>query len=327
MHAGLLVLDPAQQKLKQYLSNLSIQVVDKERQDEEIHPSLLIFTVAAFLLGCVFGSVLIGPLADKCGSDRLVSVGQVRWHSSGAVVSKQRLEDGHQHCAVHIADNHFAAAESCIFSSAVPLFLGEISPTNLRGGIATLPWLAISVGMVMSQLLGGPEVLGTKKGLPFLQSIPAIIAFFQFFLLLLFPESPRYLLIQRRDEEGARQALQKLRGQDDVEDEIEELRQEDLYEQEEKEMTILKLLCSPHLRWQLICVITLFMTQQFSGITAAYYYAEKVFRSMKVEKNNLRYSSALLTFCSLFGHGLSDKMCCEDNSRVHHPEPFGGTAK
>ncbi|XP_066469215.1 solute carrier family 2, facilitated glucose transporter member 5-like [Tiliqua scincoides] len=192
-----------------------------------------------------------------------------------------------------------------IFSCAVPIYLGEISPTNRRGGICILPMMFISVGMLLSQVLGSPDVLGTEKELPFLLSVPGILALFQLFLLLPFPESPRYLLIQKKDEEGARQALQKLRDQYDVEDEIEELHQEERYEMGEKQMTVLKLLRSPHLRWQLVCVVILFTTQQFSGVNAAYYYADRVFLAMKIDENNVRYSSALLTFLGLFVHGFS----------------------
>lgn len=34
---------------------------------ENIHPILMIFAVASFLLGCLCGSILFGPMADKYG--------------------------------------------------------------------------------------------------------------------------------------------------------------------------------------------------------------------------------------------------------------------
>lgn len=110
------------------------------------------------------------------------------------------------------------------------MYLGEVSPSDLRGRLVCIHVMFVSIGMFISQTLSAPHILGNKTGksqkcslrpiahrtcfiiisnlssigFPILMSIPAIIAFFQFVLLLRFPESPPYLLIQKQDEEGAR---------------------------------------------------------------------------------------------------------------------------
>ncbi|NWJ11982.1 GTR5 protein, partial [Crypturellus undulatus] len=105
-------------------------------------------------------------------------------------------------------------------------------------------------------------------GWPVLLGLTGIPSLMQLLILPFFPESPRYLLIQKGNEEQARQALQRLRGWDDVDNEIEEMRQEDRSEKEEGQISVFSLFTSRGLRWQLISIIVMMMGQQLSGINA-----------------------------------------------------------
>ncbi|KAJ6651201.1 hypothetical protein lerEdw1_021201 [Lerista edwardsae] len=295
-----LINDPS--TLRYFFHNISTQIVTKSSQGAPIHPALLAFTVAAFTMGCLFGTLLIAPLADTFGRKGILLVNDIITVISTILLAGSKSVRAH---GLFALARFVSGMCSGIFSCAVPLYLGEVAPTNLRGSLSILPMMFVSVGVLMSQILGRPDFLGNKKGLPFLLSCTAIMALFQLVLLLPFPESPRYLLIQQKNEDGARQALQKLRARLDVEEEIIELCQEDRYEKKEKHMTTFKLLCSPRHRWQLNCVVTLLMVQQFSGINAAYYYTEKVLATMNIDEKNVRYLTALLTFLLLFAHGVS----------------------
>ena len=44
-----------------------------------------------------------------------------------------------------------------------PLYLNEISPVNLRGGVGTLHQLAITLGILISQVLGLQDVFGNVR--------------------------------------------------------------------------------------------------------------------------------------------------------------------
>lgn len=125
-----------------------------------------------------------------------------------------------------------------------------------------------------------------------LTAIPAVV---QLLLLPFFPESPRYLLIQRGDEKTAQKgerlsrgqkrvkkesltahvlphprpaALQRLRGWDQVEEELSEMRLEDQSEKAEGRLSVLSLLSQRSLRWQLFSIIAMNMGQQLSGVNA-----------------------------------------------------------
>ncbi|XP_061467947.1 solute carrier family 2, facilitated glucose transporter member 5-like [Rhineura floridana] len=197
-----------------------------------------------------------------------------------------------------------------IISIVVPLYLGEISPTSLRGGITMMTHLFLVFGLLLAQILSVPELLGTQKGFSILMGISGVMPFFAILLLPFFPESPRYLFIQKKDEEKARQVLKILRDRNNVEEEIEELRQEDLLEKAEKNMNPMKLLWTPTLRWQVITTVVLMGGQQLDGINAVHFYAQRIYLSTGMEEGHahyLRMSSISMGCCSiLLGMCLAD---------------------
>lgn len=147
----------------------------------------------------------------------------------------------------------------------------------------------------------GSSHLGTGllAGWPILLGVTGVPAALQLLLLPFFPESPRYLLIQKKDEVAAQTgkappcrgrrprrlcsgklgspepapcssplALKRLRGWNDVGPEMEEIRQEDEAERAVGFVSVLKLFRTRSLRWQVISVIVLMGGQQLSGVNA-----------------------------------------------------------
>lgn len=49
-----------------------------------------------------------------------------------------------------------------------PMYLTEISPIHLRGAVGTIYQLIIAFSILVSQILGLPEILGTYEGWPIL---------------------------------------------------------------------------------------------------------------------------------------------------------------
>lgn len=119
-------------------------------------------------------------------------------------------------------------------SNVVPMFLGEMAPKNLRGAIGVVPQLFITIGILIAQILGLNSILGNVEGKilawevfcglcwgkippshqhlvtfvagwPVLLGLTGIPSVIQLLTLPFFPESPRYLLIQKGNEEQARQ--------------------------------------------------------------------------------------------------------------------------
>ncbi|KAM9341923.1 solute carrier family 2, facilitated glucose transporter member 5-like [Pholidichthys leucotaenia] len=169
------------------------------------------------------------------------------------------------------------------------MYLGEIAPKNLRGALGIIPEIFIVTGIVCAQILGIRNVLGNSTGWPILLGLTGIPAVLELLLLPFFPESPRYMLIQKGDEEAAKKALQHLRGWDNVEMELSEMRLEEQSERAEGHLNVLSLLAQRSLRWQLVSVIVLNMGQQLSGVNAIYYYADSIYSTAGVEENDIQY--------------------------------------
>ncbi|XP_037354561.1 solute carrier family 2, facilitated glucose transporter member 5 isoform X2 [Talpa occidentalis] len=150
-------------------------------------------------------------------------------------------------------------------------------------------------------------LVGICAGWPILLGLTGVPAGVQLLLLPFSPESPRYLLIQKKDEKAARKALRELRGWDDVEDEIQEIREEDEAEKAAGFISVLKLFQTRSLRWQVVSIIVLMAGQQLSGVNAIFYYTDQVFRSAGVETDHIQYVTVstgtvnmLITICAVF---------------------------
>lgn len=113
--------------------------------------------------------------------------------------------------------------------SVVPMYLGEIAPKNLRGFLGLVPSIFIGTGVFLAQVLGLHELLGKVIGnvlflylisclclatdcnsvavssppqdehWPLFLSVVVIPTFIQLMMLPWFPESPRYLLIEKQN--------------------------------------------------------------------------------------------------------------------------------
>ncbi|KAI5447404.1 hypothetical protein KIW84_015023 [Lathyrus oleraceus] len=94
-----------------------------------------------------------------------------------------------------------------VISYVVPVYIAEIAPKNLRGGLATTNQLMIVIGSSVSFLLG--SVLNWRK-LALAGVAPCICLLVGLFFV---PESPRWLAKVGREKEF-QLALRKLRGKD-----------------------------------------------------------------------------------------------------------------
>ena len=79
-----------------------------------------------------------------------------------------------------------------------------LAPLTLRGGLGTVNQLAVTVGLLISQVLGVENLLGNDTGWPYLLGVAVFPSILQMILLPLCPESPRHLLISKGQEQAAR---------------------------------------------------------------------------------------------------------------------------
>nr|KAF6380358.1 solute carrier family 2 member 7 [Myotis myotis] len=243
-------------------------------------------TVSMFPLGGLLGSLMVGGLVDKCGRKGTLLINNIFAIVPAILMGVSKVAKAFE---LIILSRVLLGVCAGISYSALPMYLGELAPKNLRGTLGTMTEVFVIVGVFLAQIFSLQAVLGNPTGWPVLLALTGVPALLQLLSLPFFPESPRYTLIQRGDKDTARQALRKLRGWADVEDEIEEMRVEDQAERAEGRLSVLNLFTFRPLRWQLISIIVLMAGQQLSGINAINYYADMIYASAGISAAHSQY--------------------------------------
>ena len=113
-------------------------------------------------------------------------------------------------------------------TAVCPMYLSEIAPKAIRGGIGVTFQLTCVFGILVAQIFGFQSILGGPDYWPQLFNLTLAFGLIQCIFLPMCPSSPRYLLIEEGDRDGCREALSRLRGKDaSIEEEMEEIIEED----------------------------------------------------------------------------------------------------
>ncbi|CAL1291174.1 unnamed protein product [Larinioides sclopetarius] len=160
-----------------------------------------------------------------------------------------------------------------------PMYLAEISPLHLRGAVGTIYQLVITISILVSQVLGLPQILGTEDRWPFLFAMTLVPSIFMFITLPFCPESPKHILITQGRDVSAQKALTWLRGTIEVHDEMDEMRAEYEAMKLVPKVTLHEMWHNPVLRTPLFISVMVMLSQQLSGINAAIFFSTDIFLS------------------------------------------------
>ncbi|XP_068171619.1 solute carrier family 2, facilitated glucose transporter member 11 isoform X2 [Antennarius striatus] len=164
----------------------------------------------------------------------------------------------------------------------------------------TLVWTIIvsifSLGGLSGALIAGPmtirfgrEILGSESCWQYLLGSNAIPGFIQLLTLPWFPESPRYLLIDRGDKEACINALRQLRGCEIQSSELDEILQEQVEAKGTRPSRPWELFSDRSVRWQLISVMVISSAMQLCGNDSIYFYASYVFKEAGIPDDKIQY--------------------------------------
>lgn len=192
-----------------------------------------------------------------------------------------------------------------IGSSAVPIYIAEISPDNLRGVFGSFSGISVAGGIFVVQLLG--VFLSYQPGWRILIAINGGLSIFQLLFLPFCPESPRWLLSKGRVAE-AEYALKRLRGTYDVNEELELFR---LGIMQDKKSVGFKQLFRPTLIKPLLIGIAMHLIQQLSGVNVIFYYSTDIFISTGISDFYAKIATAGVTFinviCNVIAGPFTDR--------------------
>ncbi|XP_056281634.1 solute carrier family 2, facilitated glucose transporter member 2-like isoform X10 [Pseudoliparis swirei] len=241
------------------------------------HPTVVMYwslSVAIFSIGGMLSSFLVGYVGDLRGRIKGMLMVNILSVAGGLLMGLCRMWKPH----IMVISGRAVMGFYCgITSGLVPMYIGEIAPKAYRGALGTLHQLAISIGILISQVIGLDFVFGNDDMWPLLLGLSGAPAVLQTFLLPLCPESPRYLYIVLGKEPEARKSLYRLKGAYDATPDLEEMRREKEEADKEPRVSILSLVRSPVYRQQLFVALMMHLSQQLSGINAIFYYSTDIF--------------------------------------------------
>nr|XP_014290178.1 glucose transporter type 1 isoform X7 [Halyomorpha halys] len=302
-----------------------MQDVYRYRNNKDLHLDsaklMYSFAVSIFAIGGMIGGFIGGMVANKFGRKGGLLMNNILGIGGAVLMGFAKVAHSYE----MLFFGRFIIGVNCgLNTSLVPMYISEIAPLNLRGGLGTVNQLAVTVGLLISQVLGIDEILGTDDGWPVLLGLAICPAILQLILLPICPESPRYLLITKQWEEEARKALRRLRASNQVEEDIEEMRAEQRAQQSESTISISELICSPTLRAPLIISVVMQLSQQLSGINAVFYYSTGLFVTSGLSEETAKDMTigigAIMVIMTLVTIPLMDRM----GRRTLHLYGLGG---
>jgi len=235
--------------------------------------------VAAVLLGAMVGAAGAGYLADRVGR---------RWTKiiAGTVYFVAAVGCALAVNAPMLIGLRFLlgiAVGSASFVS--PLYISEMAPPRVRGGLVSFNQLAVTTGILVAYL-ANYLLKDAAENWRWMLGIAALPGAVLAVGMLSVPQTPRWLVsVDRRDQ--AHNVLVRLRSGDDESDVDAEMR--DIVAAQEKERrTTLKSLFKPDLRPMLMVGVILALAQQFVGVNTVIYYAPTI-----LSDTGLSNSSAL----------------------------------
>ncbi|KAK6130975.1 hypothetical protein DH2020_035279 [Rehmannia glutinosa] len=166
-----------------------------------------------------------------------------------------------------------------IISYTVPVYIAEIAPQNLRGALGSVNQLSVTIGIMLSYLLGlfvNWRLLAVLGTLPCLILIPGL-----FFI----PESPRWLAKMGMTEDFEA-SLQVLRGFDtDITIEVNEIKRSVASTSRQTAIRFADFKLRRY--WlPLMIGIGLLVFQQLSGINGVIFYSNNIFESAGISSSN-----------------------------------------
>ena len=252
------------------------------------------FTTSSALIGCVIGALVSGFLAARLGRKKSLFIAGILFFLSalGSYCPEFLIFDkGVPTAGLLVAFNFYRILGGVgvgLASALCPMYIAEVSPASKRGKLVSWNQFAIIFGqlvvyfvnyLIIRSHVSDPAVVEWTNALGWRMMFvsEAVPAGLFTLLILLVPETPRYLVLNGRDEE-ALAVLSNINGEAKAREILAEIR-ETVVEKTEKLFTYGFMVIF------IGCMLSVF--QQVIGINAVLYFAPRIFESMGVSNNML----------------------------------------
>lgn len=172
------------------------------------------FIVGAVLTGGLVGTLITGPLADRYGRRSMILFACLLFAIGILTIILSSTFTG------LLCARLLLGIAVGVVAVAVPLYLTEVAPANIRGRSMTIFQLLLTFGILLAyfvDLLFTPS--GNWRGMFAVILVPVAALFFS---MLFLPETPRWLLSKNR-QDAARKVLAKTRIPEEIENEFNQI--------------------------------------------------------------------------------------------------------
>ena len=226
------------------------------------------------LIGCAAGVLTVGPLSDRYGRRKamFIAAGLFLVSAIGTALPADIW--------TFIAFRIVGGIGIGIASMSTPMYIAEITPAHLRGRLVSVNQIAIVGGIAATSFINyviaghSDQAWNIATGWRWMFAAGIAPALVFGLLLLLIPESPRWLVEMRREDE-ARDILDKVGGPGFAAAELASIR-----DSLAGEKGTWGELFSPRLRLPLAIGIALAILQQVTGINVFMYFGATIFKTM-----------------------------------------------
>ncbi|KAK9869885.1 hypothetical protein WA026_003606 [Henosepilachna vigintioctopunctata] len=232
--------------------------------------------ISIYCVGGMVGGLITGFVSEKLGRKIGLLFSNVFIVLAAICTATAKSADSIE---LVIASRFLTGINAGLNAGVTPMYLSEISPTNLRGAVGSVYQLVITISILVSQVLGIRVVFGTADSWPILLTLILIPCVFQLCTFPFCPESPKFLLISRGQEVQAQRALEWLRCTHDVHDEMEQMKSESEAMKLAPKVGLTDLILNSSLRQPLIISLMVMLAQQLSGINAVINFSTDIFKT------------------------------------------------
>ncbi|GCB80669.1 hypothetical protein scyTo_0016313 [Scyliorhinus torazame] len=256
--------------------------------DETAVTLLWCVIVSTYPIGGLFGALNAGHLSIKYGRKNALLFNNIVAIVAAIIMMFSKVGRSFE---MILVGRFLYGINAGIGLNVHSMYLGESAPKELRGLVSLTRAMFVAFGKFIGQVVGLREILGTETAWPLLLAFSGLPALIQLFLLPWFPESPRYLLIDRGNKVLCVDALRRLWGQGDFFEEVQDMEAEQAAARGERPKTARELFQDRSVRWQLITNIMLTVAMQLCGINAHQF-------------TWMPYLSIFLIFAYIFSYGI-----------------------
>lgn len=262
-------------------------------------PVNTVYTIGAIIAGFFLG----GPLADFMGRRWGMWVGCF----VTIIATFMQTFMPHHTVGLFIAGRVVIGIGQGLALTAAPVYIGEVTPAEIRGKVMTCWQMNYSVGSFIAYWVNYAcsahrDTLGQwdwKMVIIFQAMVPAMICC----ALPFIPESPRWHIQKNGDVDAARASLSRIRSSEqEIEEEILAIRGAVEYEKEAiKGNSYMALFRDPSVRKRLLLAFVINIGQQLSGQGTLNSYSTAIYRQVWESPEKINLINALnATFSILF---------------------------